>query len=145
AQSKGRPEILSEFYQLRRTTIKDLASYIGFLAGFIGSAPFAWGLLASELDSGTFVRGLWYFFGIVVAAGIFCGIAGLGIGFVAGSFWEQFHRHRRGRRLERKAILEASNIIVEAEEPGSLGTNDRPPKLRLVGNSRRAASPSHDN
>jgi hypothetical protein len=93
-------------------------------------------LLASQLESGTFVRGLWYFFGVVTAAGIFGGIAGLGLGFVGGSLWEQFHRHRRRERLKRKAILEASSIQpAEAAEPRSIRFDDQPPKLQLVGAS----------
>jgi len=106
---------------------------MGFLAGFIGSAPFAWGLLASQLESGTFVRGLWYFFGIVTAAGIFCGIAGLGIGYTCGLLWEQFHRHRRQERLKRKAVVEASSNS-EPESPAALSMRpDEPPRLHLVG------------
>ena len=68
---EGRPEsrpMQSEYYHLRRTAIKDLAAYCGFLLGFLGSAPFAWQLLVDQLDAGSFARGLWYFFGIVTAA-----------------------------------------------------------------------------
>jgi hypothetical protein len=50
--------MISEFYKLRRSAIKDISSYLGFLVGFIGSAPFAWGLLAVQLDAGRFARGL---------------------------------------------------------------------------------------
>jgi hypothetical protein len=58
--------------------------------------------LSEQLASGAFVRGLWYFFGIVIAAGIFAGIAGLGVGYVAGMLWEQIHRHRRAQKLGQK-------------------------------------------
>jgi len=95
--------IISEFYQLRRTAIKDLAAYMGFLAGFIGAAPFAWSLLSDQLASGSFVKGLWYFFAIVVAAGLFTGTAGLGLGYAGGILWEQLHRHRRRERLKSRA------------------------------------------
>lgn len=105
--------ILSEFYHLRRTAIKDLVAYVGFLAGFIGAAPFAWGFLANQLESGTFVRGLWYFFGIVLASGIVTGIVGLGIGYLVGLTWERIHRYRRRDRLAKKPDME-------------------PPRLRLV-------------
>ena len=109
---------------------------MGFLAGFIGSAPFAWGLLGSQLESGEFVRGLWYFFGIVTAAGIFAGIAGLGLGFVGGLLWEQFHRFRRRERLKQKEIVEASTITSnEAIAPPSIRDDDEPPRLQLVGSS----------
>ena len=122
-------KILSEFYHLRRTAIKDLAAYIGFLAGFIGAAPFAWGLLSDQLASGSFVKGLWYFFGIVVASGLFTGTAGLGIGYVAGVVWEQLHRHRRQEKLRKKALAEAAlGSSMGAPPPAVISA----PRLQLV-------------
>ena len=120
--------MISEYYQLRRTAAKDVASYIGFLIGFIGSAPFAWGLLAVQLDAGRFARGLWYFFGIVTTAGIFAGISGLGIGALAGLLWEQLHRHRRQARLDRAPISATGTAIPEARV-------SEPPRLQLVSTS----------
>jgi hypothetical protein len=121
--------VLSEFYHLRRTAIKDVCAYLGFLAGFIGAAPFAWGLLSDQLASGEFVKGLWYFFGIVVAAGIFTGIAGLGTGVVGGILWEQFHRYRRRNYLREKALGEgADRAAVAAPDEENL----EGPGLRLV-------------
>ena len=76
------------------------------------------------------MRGLWYFFGIVIAAGIFSGIAGLGLGYVGGVLWEQIHRHRRHERLKAKAIAEAhlgSSMIVEPRVADA-----EAPKLKLV-------------
>lgn len=128
-QPPARPPILSEFYHLRRTAIKDVAAYVGFLAGFIGAAPFAWGLLSDQLASGSFVRGLWYFFGIVIAAGIFAGVAGLGLGYVGGVIWEQIHRHRRREILRTKALAEA-NSPVPPGDPRSIG--NEAPRLQLV-------------
>ena len=125
-----RTPILSEFYQLRRTTIKDLAAYIGFLIGFIGTAPFAWSLLSDQLAGGAFVRGLWYFFGIVTAGGIFAGIAGLGVGYVGGVLWEQLHRHRRSERLKAKALIEADSQRAQMSAGGS--TELTAPRLQLV-------------
>ena len=90
--------MLSEFYQLRRTAIKDLAAYCGFLIGLIGSAPFAWPVLTAEIDRGNFVLGLWYFFGLVSLAAVSMGIVGLGTGFILGWVWERYHRYKRGRR-----------------------------------------------
>lgn len=57
-------------------------------------------MLARQLDAGNFSRGLWYFLVVVAGAGVFAGIAGLGIGFVIGWVWEQIHRRRRGKRLK---------------------------------------------
>ncbi|MGK2960583.1 MAG: hypothetical protein ACSLFK_00405 [Gemmatimonadaceae bacterium] len=124
--------MISEFYSLRRTAIKDIAAYLGFLVGFIGSAPFGWGLLAEQLDAGRFARGLWYFFGIVTTAGIFAGIAGLGVGIAAGLVWEQFHRHRRAVRAARapepRSPADAATRASLETDAGSRGA----PKLQLV-------------
>jgi len=122
-------DILSEFYHLRRTAIKDLAAYIGFLAGFIGAAPFAWGLLSDQLESGSFVRGLWYFFALVIAAGIFTGSAGLGVGYIFGTLWEQVHRHRRRRKLEAGSSSQASAAALRDDSHPPLPVQ---PRLQLV-------------
>ncbi len=90
--------MISEYYALRRTSIKDLAAYCGFLVGFLGAAPLAWPRLTAEIDRGNFVLGLWYFFGIVAIAAVCAGLLGLGVGFVIGSLWERYHRYRRARR-----------------------------------------------
>jgi hypothetical protein len=121
--------MISEFYQLRRTAIKDLAAYIGFLAGFIGAAPFAWGLLSDQLASGSFVKGLWYFFGLVIAAGIFTGTAGLGLGYAGGIMWEQLHRHHR-----RKKLKQTSSVSDEPERGSPQPSAPTPiqPRLQLV-------------
>ena len=134
------PVMQSEYYHLRRTAIKDLAAYCGFLLGFLGSAPFAWELLASQLDEGNFARGLWYFFGIVTAAGIFAGVAGLGTGFVIGVTWEQLHRFRRRARAKEKIESENARKLTSVgssigqSEPlsGSAATDSETPRLRLV-------------
>ena len=86
----------SEFYHLRRTTIKDLTAYCGFLIGFLGSAPIAWQFLRDEVDRGGIVLGLWYFFGLVSIAGLTGGAIGLVVGFGLGWIWERYHRWRRG-------------------------------------------------
>lgn len=136
----------SEYYQLRRTAIKDLAAYCGFLLGFLGSAPLAWELLAGQLDAGNFARGLWYFFGIVTGAGIFAGIGGLGVGFVVGLSWEQVHRFRRRKRAKKNAQLEALRLsqVPPMHEEGSAPRpvaidSSGAPRLRLV--SHPAAFP----
>lgn len=76
------------------------------------------------------MRGLWYFFGIVVAAGIFSGTAGLGLGYVGGTLWEQFHRQRRRRKLEAKARLDAS--VATADVTDSFPPRPVQPRLQLV-------------
>lgn len=122
--------MISEFYQLRRTAIKDLAAYIGFLAGFIGAAPFAWGLLSDQLASGSFVKGLWYFFGIVIAAGIFTGTAGLGIGYAGGILWEQLHRRRRREKIKAKSAADDAPERVSGQ--ASVAPSPIQPRLQLV-------------
>ena len=127
--------MISEFYQLRRTAIKDIAAYLGFLTGFIGSAPFAWGLLAVQLDAGRFARGLWYFFGIVTLGGVFAGIAGMGLGVAAGLMWEQVHRYRRATRSRVLAVTD-DNDRHAPMAPGTVPAADAP-KLQLVSPSAR--------
>jgi hypothetical protein len=73
------------------------------------------------------VKGLWYFFGIVVAAGIFTGIAGLGVGYVGGVLWEQVHRHRRVEKLKRKAVADEVKDGTVSESVAPIG-----PRLQLV-------------
>ncbi len=112
--------MVSEFYHLRRNAIKDITAYLSFLAGFIGSAPLAWSALSPRLQSEDFVRGLWYFFGTVLAAGMFAGIAGLGLGHVLGIAWEQIHRQRR-----------PSRDALPPDQSGAHPT-DASPRLKLV-------------
>src|SRR5688572_1100853 len=128
--------MISEFYQLRRTAIKDIAAYLGFLVGFIGSAPFAWGLLAVQLDAGRFARGLWYFFGIVTLGGVFAGIAGMGLGIAAGLMWEQVHRYRRAARNRTMAAFAENDAHVPAKVPITVPAA-KAPKLQLVTPSPR--------
>jgi hypothetical protein len=123
--------MLSEFYHLRRTTIKDLAAYCGFLIGFLGSAPLAWPQLSAQIDRGNLVLGLWYFFGLVAAAAVAMGIVGLGAGFVIGWLWERFHRYRRSRRLEGAGSSSSAPIPIDLA-PGS-------PRLQLIGAERRSS------
>ncbi len=124
--------MISEFYRLRRTAIKDIASYLAFLAGFIGAAPFAWGLLAAELETGSFATGLWYFFAIVISAGVFASVIGLGLGAAAGLMWELFHRSRRRNRPARSAFLETDSEINDMGTPRPVRREDQPPRLQLV-------------
>jgi hypothetical protein len=128
--------MISEFYQLRRTAIKDIAAYLGFLIGFIGSAPFAWGLLAVQLDAGRFARGLWYFFGIVTMGGVFAGIAGMGLGVAAGLMWEQVHRYRRVTRSRTSAAANESDKHSHVTPPGNVSVSEAP-KLQLVSATAR--------
>jgi len=123
--------MLSEFYHLRRTTIKDLAAYCGFLIGFLGSAPFAWPQLTAEIDRGNLVLGLWYFFGLVAVAAVSMGMVGLGAGSVIGWLWERYHRYRRGRRLDNAGTSPSAPVPIEP----SL----EPPRLQLIGSERRSS------
>jgi len=100
--------------------------------GFIGSAPFAWGLLAVQLDAGRFARGLWYFFGIVTTAGIFAGIAGMGLGVAAGLLWEQLHRYRRTQKAITGLPAEPEPHSDFPSVPMSVAASSVPPRLQLV-------------
>ncbi|MBA3403140.1 MAG: hypothetical protein H0U13_00435 [Gemmatimonadaceae bacterium] len=139
--------ILSEFYQLRRTNIKDLTGFCGFLVGFLGSAPLAWRYLGAQLEGDDFVRGLWLFFGIVLASAVLAGAAGLGAGFLLGGLWERYHRHRRSRRPRRESAPSGNSsppvdVTASREAPPSAPDppdgSRQPPQLRIVRGRRRS-------
>lgn len=140
--------ILSEFYQLRRTNIKDLSGFCGFLVGFLGSAPLAWRYLGAQLEGDDFVRGLWLFFGIVLTSAVIAGTAGLAAGVVLGGIWEKYHRHRRSRRPVREAASSGNSPRAidatgsgdnpQAALPPADESGQRPPQLRIVRGRRRS-------
>jgi GNAT superfamily N-acetyltransferase len=86
---------LSEFYALRRSTIKDTTGLLAFVAGWLGSAPIAWPYIRNGFESGDVTAGVFRFTVVVFGAAIGCGIAGLGIGAVGGWAWERAHRRWR--------------------------------------------------
>lgn len=65
----------------------------------------------------------------MIAAGIFTGIAGLGVGYVGGVLWEQIHRHRRAEKLKRKAVEDAR---VGSSVPAPAHISHHAPRLQLV-------------
>ncbi|HKS04969.1 MAG TPA: GNAT family N-acetyltransferase [Gemmatimonadaceae bacterium] len=86
---------MSEFYALRRSTIKDTTALILFVFGWLGSAPFAWPYITAGFESGDPTAGVFRFAVVVFGAGIGCGLAGLGLGSVGGWMWERSHRRWR--------------------------------------------------
>lgn len=118
--------MLSEFYHLRRTAIKDLAAYCGFLLGFLGSAPFAWRYLTAQIDNGDFARGLGYFLSYVTVAGLLTGGAGFLIGIAGGWIWERYHRYRRAAHGTLDVGLSAvPKLRLVADEPSSVQDSRR--------------------
>lgn len=89
---------MSEFYQRRRTAIKDSTALCTFFLGYVFAVPFAWPLLKTELDRGDMIRGLGYLLGTVLVIGVAAGALGLEIGSGLGAAWEQYHRSRRSAR-----------------------------------------------
>jgi len=65
---------------------------------------------------------------VVSIAGVFAGIAGLGIGFVIGWTWELLHRRRRSRRQEPESTIEVAAAPTTQ------------PRLRLVQTARTDTS-----
>ncbi len=63
------------------------------------------------------MRGLWLFFGLVVAAALITGTIGLGMGVLIGRIWERAHRRRR-----------RSHGLSESDQPVKI----QPHRLRLV-------------
>ncbi len=101
---------MSEFYQQRRTSIKDGVALVAFILGWFVTAPFAWPYIAEAFDSGDPAKGVLRFLLVVFAGGVAFGAMGLGLGTMAGLAWEQ--SHRRWRR---------SHVPIDKDEA------DRPP------------------
>jgi ribosomal protein S18 acetylase RimI-like enzyme len=118
--------VTSEFYQLRRISIRDLTAFFGFLVGWIGSAAFAWPYLVVGWETGHFTRGVFQFLAVAFGAGLACGAGGLGLGAIAGAAWERRHRHRRTEH-------DASAAAVAGR-----------PASRSPGAQSRTASPARD-
>jgi GNAT superfamily N-acetyltransferase len=87
--------VLSEFYSLRRTSIKDTTGLLGFVFGWFASAPIAWPYIKAGFDTGDPTKGVFRFILVVFGAGILCGALGLGLGAIGGMVWERMHRRRR--------------------------------------------------
>lgn len=88
---------MSEFYERRRTAIKDGTALFAFFLGYVCSGAFAWPFLRAELDHGDMIRGLGYFLGAVLVTGLAAGALGLETGSALGGVWERYHRFRRAR------------------------------------------------
>jgi GNAT superfamily N-acetyltransferase len=86
---------LSEFYTLRRSTIKDTTGLIFFVVGWVGSAPIAWPYIRDGFDSGDPTTGVMRFALIVFGAAIACGLLGMLLGALGGWTWEHLHRRWR--------------------------------------------------
>jgi hypothetical protein len=94
----------------------------------------------------------------VTAAGVFAGIAGLGLGIAAGTVWELIHRHRRRGRTDESLAAEARSpaivetvAVVETQAPeqprlqlvSSAGPRGGSSGTRAAGQSReRSSSPA---
>lgn len=53
----------------------------------------------------------------MIAAGVFAGTAGLGLGYAAGLLWEQLHRHRRRKRLIEKTLADETALALVLTQP----------------------------
>ena len=86
---------MSEFYRLRRASIRDVSSLAAFLIGFLVSAPFGWGFLTADVAAYNFTRGVMRFVLVIFGGGALFGVAGMALGSLLGLLWE--HNHKRGR------------------------------------------------
>jgi GNAT superfamily N-acetyltransferase len=96
SQEQGPVARSSEFYQARRSAIKDLAAYLGFVIGFIGAAPLGWPFLtAGFAEDGDAAAGLLRFIATVLGGGVAGAVLLFVIGMGAGWVWERAHRGLR--------------------------------------------------
>ncbi|MEO7455634.1 MAG: GNAT family N-acetyltransferase [Gemmatimonadaceae bacterium] len=86
----------SEFYDQRRTSIKDGVGLVAFIFGWFAAAPFAWPYIAAGFeDNGNAASGVLRFFLVVFAVGVASGALGLALGHASGWAWETLHRRSR--------------------------------------------------
>ncbi len=111
---------MSEFYEQRRTFIKDGTGLIAFIVGWFVAAPFAWPYITRGFDdNGNAATGVLKFLLIVFAVGVLFGALGLLLGGVVGRVWERVHRHRRRAhappvdRSDESAAATASRTLSE--------------------------------
>lgn len=86
---------MSEYYSLRRSTIKDTTAFIAFVLGWLGSAPIAWPHIKGGFENGDVTAGVFRFAVVVFGVALACGAAGLGVGAAGGWAWERAHRKWR--------------------------------------------------
>src|SRR3954467_3544394 len=86
---------MSEYYSLRRTSIKDGVALIAFILGWFAAAPFAWPYISDAFDQGDPAKGVLRFLFVVFVGGVAFGLVGLVLGRAAGFVWEQWHRRWR--------------------------------------------------
>jgi GNAT superfamily N-acetyltransferase len=90
----------SDFYEPQRAAISQSAGYLGFVIGFVGSAPIAWRYLRDGFLNGNVDAGVLHFLVVILGAGTLTGGVGLGVGRVIGAAWERQHRRRRSPSAE---------------------------------------------
>ena len=130
--------VTSEYYTLRRTTIRDLTAFFAFLAGWIGSAAFAWSYLVVGWETGHFTRGVFYFLLIAFGTAIVSGVGGLILGGAAAAAWEKRHRYRRAHRTVSGTEADWSKE-TSARAAGHL-QDDAPTRSRALDSSIRFES-----
>ena len=88
---------MSEFYRERRSSIRNVTSYVAFLVGFVLAGPYGWTLLRQDVEAYEFAHGVFRMVVALLGGGAALGIVGIGVGAVLGWIWER--RHRRSRAL----------------------------------------------
>lgn len=88
---------MSEYYARGRAIFADATSFVFFLLGFLGAAPFAWPALQAAFENGTPDRGLAVFIARIFGAGLAVGLVGYVLGALGGRIWQAAHEWLRAR------------------------------------------------
>jgi len=99
----------TEFYRERRHRIVDGAALIGFLVGFLGSAPLAWMRLSTDWVAGAITRSLAIFIATTLGAGVLLGLVASLVGRVVANRWIRKHAKTRMYEEDRPASAEISS------------------------------------
>ena len=111
---------MSDFYNLRRSTIVDTAAAIGFAAGLIAAMALRWSILNVNFRYGNFARAVYDFAKTMLGWGLVGGVLGLGVGLIIARSWQHVHMQLRQRR----EVAAAQQV---AAPPMPLGRPAAPP------------------
>jgi hypothetical protein len=109
----------SDFYADRRRRTVDGLALIGFLIGFLGSAPFAWPRFSAHWIAGDISGSVMVFIITIMVSGVVLGLLGMAAGQLSANVWNRRHAEHRSYEsdapVEKGAVPREGAVIVVRE------------------------------